>query len=179
MQNPDLKNQWSDLLERLRIELEALSTAEKDWLLQQVEQIEALQRQLHSFFELAAGDDICRDCRGACCAKGLHHLTLANLLTFLLRDETLPPPDFSSTCPLLGSTGCLWPAERRPFNCVTFICEAIEARLSRQEIDRFYALEKELRALYLNLDARYLGSSLRGIWIAASRTGGENFLKRR
>lgn len=179
MSNPDLQNQWSDLLERLRCELEILPEMEKGWLLRHIKQIEELQQQLHAFFDLAEGDDICRDCRGACCAKGLHHLTLGNLLTFLLRDEALPTPDFSSTCPLLGPSGCLWPAERRPFNCVTFNCEAIEERLSAKQIQHFYTLENELRALYLTLDERYLGSSLRGIWIAASRIGTENFLKRR
>lgn len=174
-----LQREWQSILSRLETEVAELPAGERTWLERQVGQIESVQAELNALFGLAEGEDICRDCRGACCAKGLNHLTLANLLTYLLRGESLPTPDFSSTCPLLGPSGCLWTAERRPFNCVTFLCDSIEERLSEDRVEQFYALEKKLRELYNACDLRYAGSSLRGIWIALDRLGSGNFLKRR
>jgi len=175
--SPDTE-QWQTLLAQLAAEVAALPEPERCWLEARVADIERLQGRMHDFFLRVGGAEVCRDCNGACCAKGLHHLTLANLLTFLLRGETPPAPDFSNTCPLLGECGCLWPAERRPFNCVTFLCEAGEETLTADSREEFYRLERALRATYLECDHRYAGSSLRGIWIAAARLAGRNFLDR-
>jgi len=178
--NPQhLQREWQAILTRLEAEVAEMPAEERAWLEGRVGQIESLQAELHVFFCRAAGEEICRDCLGACCAKGLNHLTLANLMTYLLRGEALPVPDFSATCPLLGPRGCLWSAERRPFNCVTFLCESIEDRLSEAEVKQFYQLEKQLRELYQDFDRRYAGSSLRGIWIALERLGSKPFLARR
>ncbi|TYO98504.1 hypothetical protein EDC39_106104 [Geothermobacter ehrlichii] len=168
---------WHVILSRLVDDLAALPDTERTWLWQRVGRIEMLQRQLHALFLLAEGEGICRDCRGACCARGLHHLTLPNLLSYLLRSETPPQPDFTATCPLLGVDGCLWPPQRRPFNCVTFLCEAVEERLDEAQRRRFYALERELRACYQEVADRYAGAGLRGIWIAVQRHGLDGLLK--
>ncbi|ORJ55031.1 hypothetical protein [Geothermobacter hydrogeniphilus] len=174
-----LEHSWQTILTRLTTEVAALPDAERRWLEVQIDRIERLQGRMHDFFLSVGGSELCRDCLGACCARGLHHVTLANLLTFLLRNDPVPQPDFSSTCPLLGPGGCLWPVQRRPFNCVTFLCEVVEERLDEAQREEFYRLEKELRALYLECDRRYAGSSLRGIWIAADRLASRNFLDRR
>jgi hypothetical protein len=42
--------------------------------------------------------------------------------------------------------------EYRPYNCVTFICERIEELLDPPEKERFYAVERELRALYRDME---------------------------
>ncbi|BCR06489.1 hypothetical protein DESUT3_35580 [Desulfuromonas versatilis] len=173
-----LQNLWQQSLARLRREVEALSPAEREWIAGRLTEIAQLQRQLHAFFEKAGGDELCRLCRGACCERGTHHLTLANLLDFLLAGEAVPDPDFSSTCPFLGPAGCRLEVGRRPFNCVTFICEQVEERLAPAERDTFYRLEKRLRALYLAFDKRYAGSSLRGFLIRAERLGERAFLDR-
>jgi len=168
---------WQDILAHLTAGLAALPAAERDWLWKRVARIEALQRQLHAFFLQAGGAAICRDCRGACCARGLHHLTLPNLLSYLLRREVPPRPDFAATCPLLGETGCLWPPERRPFNCVTFFCEQVEDNLDGQGRRRFYDLEGDLRCCYREIAGRYPAAGLRGIWIALERNGLDGLLK--
>jgi hypothetical protein len=64
----------------------------------------------------------------------------------------------------------------RPFNCITFICDGIEDRLDAAGREGFYTRERELRGLYEEFDARYAGSSLRGILIRASRLRGGDLL---
>ncbi len=167
---------WTDLVARLQNELADLDPADTAWLLGQIEQIEVLQRRLHELALSANAEAICADCRGACCERGLHHLNLANLLSFLLRGASPPAPDFSTTCPMLGPCGCLLPVERRPFNCVTFLCESVEDRLTPEARDRFYRMEAQLREVYEALAGRYPAATLRGIWIYLERHPGGRIL---
>lgn len=169
---------WRRTLERVRAELSQLCAAERRWLDEHLEQIQRLQRRIHGFFERADGVRLCRSCNGACCEKGRHHLTLVNLLGFLLAGEDPPAPDFASTCPFLSNVGCRLDVERRPFNCVTFNCEAVEAALDAASRADFYAMERQLRRLYTAFDQRYAGSSLRGLLIRAERLGERPFLER-
>jgi len=170
---------WRQTLARVRRELSQLPGTEKRWLQENLAHIQALQRQIHSYFQAADGDRLCAACSGACCEKGRHHLTLVNLLGFLLADEAPPQPDFTSTCPFLGPTGCRLDIGRRPFNCITFNCELVENALSKKQQDEFYRLEQRLRTCYELFDQRYAGSSLRGLLIRAERLGGGSFLARR
>jgi hypothetical protein len=58
---------------------------------------------------------------------------------------------------------------------VTFVCEAIDARLPAAD---YAGLERQLRELYIAFDRRYTGSSLRGLLNTATvRSGG--YLTRR
>lgn len=170
---------WQSILARLQDELEHLSVRERQWIGQRLAEIADLQQQLQGLFLAAGGEDDCEPCAGQCCARGSHHLTLANLLACFLDSAPLPKADFSRTCPLLGAEGCLLPAERRPFNCVTFFCEPIEARLLPAQRRQLAVLEQRLREVYLAFDRRYLGSSLRGLLIGAERLGARPFLQRR
>ncbi|RMF47756.1 MAG: hypothetical protein D6751_01960 [Deltaproteobacteria bacterium] len=172
------RSDWIDLVARLQGELTALEQEEIVWLLRQVERIERLQRSLHELALSADAEAVCADCRGACCERGLHHLNLANLLSFLLRGESPPAPDFFATCPMLGTSGCLLPVERRPFNCVTFICESVEDRLDPEARERFYRLEAQLREIYGCLAGRYPAATLRGIWIYLERHPGGRILSK-
>jgi hypothetical protein len=103
-------------------------------------------------------------------------LTLVNLLPFLLGGEAPPDPDFSRICPYIDSQGCLLEPARRPFNCVIFLCEEVEATLSPGQRQLFSALEGRLRFLYLEFDRRYAGSSLRGIFIRSQTLAGAPLL---
>lgn len=166
---------WRRLVAALYGELAALPAAERAWLVDRLAEVARLQEQLHAFFLQADGLRLCRDCRGDCCDRGKHHLTLVNLLGCLL-DGAVPEADFRRPCPFLGAGGCLLPPPRRPFNCVTFICDGVEEGLGSTGREAFYALERQLRALYLVFDRRYAGSSLRGILIRGARLGGRPLL---
>jgi len=160
---------WPALLQKLRDELAALDESDRQWLRSRLDSIAAIQLDLDNLFHVAGGVQTCAVCSGACCGCGRHHVTLTNLLAYLLVNEEPPAPDFSSTCPYLGESGCRLPVERRPYNCITFFCEKLEANLSDQGRQQLHLLDRQLRQEYQNLAERYPSASLRGIWIALER----------
>jgi hypothetical protein len=168
---------WPQIVVRLGEELSRLEPAETAWLKASLAQVADCQRQLHAFFLQAGGVQLCRDCAGNCCGCGKNHLTLVNLLGYLAVDEAVPEPDFSRTCPFLGDAGCRHDIGRRPFNCVTFLCEAVEDRLDPSSRESFYQHERQLRRLYAEFDRRYAGSGLCGIFIRADSLAGRPFLE--
>lgn len=170
------QTRWRRILQAVRVEAAGLAPAERAWINAHAAEIACRQEKLDALFEKAGGPAWCRRCEGTCCDRGRHHLTLANLLACLLAEEEMPEPDFARPCPFLGDGGCLLPAGRRPFNCITFLCEEVEEGLSGTERQSFYTLEKELRTLYGRFDRRYAGSSPRGLLIRAERLSGRPFL---
>jgi hypothetical protein len=166
---------WQQTLAGVRLELARLPAAERAWIGLQVARIADLQERLHALFTAAEGESLCRDCDGACCGCGRNHLTLGNLAAILLAGDEPPTPDFTGSCPWLGPRGCRLEPARRPFNCVTFICETIEDRIEKAELDAFYALEKALRCIYRDLAGRYAGAGLQGLLLRAEGLDGRGF----
>jgi hypothetical protein len=162
---------WLQTLARARHELAELSTAQREWLSAQVARIGVLQVELDRLFHAIDGPAICTDCLGGCCSLAKHHLTLTNVLAYLLDGEDPPQPDYSLPCPMLGDQGCRLPAARRPFNCIIFLCEAVDRQLSSEHRDAFTRVEAELRTTYHAIAERCPGASLRGLLIAATRLG--------
>lgn len=167
---------WQQLLEQIAAEYRGLSEAEKVWIRERLQQIERLQQDLNRLFEQGSGLQSCSGCLGECCAKGHNHMTLANLLGYLQRGELPPAADFSRTCPFLGERGCLLAIERRPYNCISFVCDIIEKFLTSVEVAEFYALEQQLRTLYQQFADRYVGGSLTGLLLQQERLGKRPFL---
>ncbi|MDT8440127.1 MAG: hypothetical protein RQ723_00525 [Desulfuromonadales bacterium] len=162
---------FENLLRRLRAELTSLSETERRWLAGQLAEIATVQHELDALFHAATGPALCAGCSGACCDCGRHHLTLTNLLGYLLADEEPPHPDFTRACPFLGEQGCRLPVARRPYNCITFFCEGLDARLDPDQRSRLSELDRRLRAAYQAVVERYPAASLRGLWIALERHG--------
>lgn len=169
--NAQIDRIWSDILRRLRAEVKSLPLGERRWIVQRLGAIALVQEELHACAASSGSEAVCAGCVEVCCDRGKHHTTLANLLFYLIEGEEPPQADFSRPCPQLGPAGCLYPPGRRPFNCVTFNCEVVEARMPDAARQRFYTLEPALRALYESFDRRYTGSSLRGLLIRAERLG--------
>lgn len=177
--NPEQRQQlWNRIVTQVTEEFVALPATERQWLDEQLRLVAGLQRQIHDLFETADGARICTDCLGGCCGHGSFHFNLANLLGYLVSGTPLFTPDFNSSCPYIGPQGCRIPVELRPFNCVTFICELVEANLSPEELKRFYSLEQQLRQAYLAFDQRYRGSSLHGLLQRGARLQGAAFLQK-
>ncbi len=172
-----IARRWQGYLTAVAAEYAQLSASERSWIDAELARIAALQQQLDDLFRRGDGPAVCRRCHGACCDCGKNHFTLVNLLVFLAADELPPEPDFSCPCPFLGPAGCRLEVSRRPFNCVTFICEAILDPLGDAGYDAFHELEGQLRRCYLNFDQRYAGSSLRGLLIRGERLAGRPFLE--
>jgi hypothetical protein len=169
---------WQRTLDAVSAELRALDQERRDWISEAVGNIARDQQLLHDLFLAADGPALCSRCRGACCACGTHHFTLANLLAWLIRGDTPPVPDFSLTCPFLGESGCRLPVSRRPFNCVIFLCEDVWENLSVPQQQQARRLEEALRRQYLAFDECFAGASLRGLLIRAERMEGQALLAR-
>jgi hypothetical protein len=167
----DDKQLWHRTVTGLRSELAGISPEERNWITARLGEVVRLQERLHALFLGADGEQMCRSCRGLCCERGRNHPTLVNLLGYLLEERDPPAPDFTLTCPFLGPRGCRIEIGRRPFNCVTFVCEGVEQRLDEAGRESFYALEKELRREYETFAKRFAGAGLRGLLIRAERLG--------
>jgi hypothetical protein len=170
------QQKWHMILADLSREVALLPEVELSWMRSRLGRIGRLQKRLHRLFLAAGGPELCRLCQGGCCDCGRNHLTLVNLLPFLLIAEPPPVADFNRICPFVGAQGCLLVPSRRPFNCVIFLCEEVEAELSTGQLQLFSALEGRLRHLYLEFDRRYAGSSLRGIFIRSQALAGAPYL---
>ncbi len=168
---------WSVLLQRIKDELESLSESDREWIKARLAVIEATQIALDELFCKAGGAESCAGCDGTCCGCGQHHITLTNLLAYLLEGEDPPAPDFSRTCPYLGEMGCRLPVARRPYNCITFFCEILDDRLDPAERKRLRTLDHQLRSQYLIVAERYPVATLRGLWIGLERSGEGQLLR--
>lgn len=167
---------WATTLVRVRNELAKLPLADRAWLAAQVSRIGELQVELDRLFRGADGPASCAACLGGCCGGARHHVTLTNLLGYLLAGEEPPAPDFSLICPQLGEDGCRLPAEHRPFNCIIFLCERIDGSLTDAQRTAFSGIEDELRTAYHAVAERCPGASLRGLLLAAARVGSRPLL---
>lgn len=170
---------WEGTLVRCVAELERLPPQDRDWLKQRLLAISHCQLELDRLFREANGPELCASCRERCCDCGRHHFTLTNLLGFLLRGVTPPRPDYSLSCPFAGKNGCHLDAADRPFNCVSFLCDAIDAKLDQASRRYFYQIEKQLRSEYESVAGRYPAASLRGLLISLERAGDVPLLQSR
>jgi hypothetical protein len=98
------------------------------------------------------------------------------LLSYLLAGEEPPVLDYTRTCPYLGLQGCGMPVARRPFTCIIFLCEALDARLTAPLRTAYERTERDLRSVYEAIAARCPGASLRGLLISAQRVGAGRLL---
>ncbi len=167
---------WAQIVDQVVTEYQALAESEKDWIAVRLEQIGRLQGELQQLFYLGNGAEHCCSCLGECCHKGHNHMTLVNLLAYLAAGERPPQPDFTRTCPFLSASGCLLDEARRPYNCVTFICDMIEDSLSAEQVESFYQLDRQLRELYQQFSLRYAGAGMSGLLLQQRRLDGKPFL---
>jgi len=170
---------WGSLIKQLEHELTALCPEERAWLKSRAFHIGEIQQDLDKLFQQAGGLLACADCDGECCGCGRHHLTLINLIAFLIEGDVPPVPDFARTCPFMGEAGCLLPVARRPYNCITFFCEILEERLDQEGREELKMLDQKLREEYEKVERRYVAGTLRGIWIGLDRVAGQAVLKRK
>ena len=170
---------WQQIVGQLTQDYNSLSLAEKEQLTELLSKIERLQIRLDRLFRKADGEQICADCEGACCAKGHNHAGLVNLLSYLEQGVTPPAADFTRTCPWLGPDGCHHQAKSRPYNCITFLCDKLEVRLEKTDIDEFYRLESDLRKLYFKFSDLYAGGGMSGLLLQAERLNGMSLLSKK
>jgi len=170
---------WEQALACCRAELYSLPQSEVDWLKDRLKLIARLQGELDRLFRTANGPACCTSCAERCCSCGRHHFTLTNLLGFLLQGKTPLRPDFRRACPFGGTAGCDLDVAFRPYNCVSFVCDQVEAGMDGAARSAFYRIEQQLRGVYQAIADRYPAASLQGLLIAMERTGDKPLLQRR
>ncbi len=152
---------WYIGVARVRQTFEALSPLSRDRLRMQAAAIKSRKETLQLIAEGADAGHICRACRGECCKGGKSHVTAVDLLVYFSEEKEIFTPCFDEgTCSCLGEEGCLMAPAYRPFNCITFICERVDELLRDGERRRFYGVERELRALYDDVE-KLLGRRIR------------------
>ncbi len=168
---------WAQIVTEARDQYLALKQNEKDWLEARLGKIAYLQQQLNHLFVAAKGEQHCQNCAGGCCHAGHNHMNLVNLLQYFSCQEQPPDADFYRNCPFLGDKGCLLSVGRRPYNCISFICDIIETSLSEKDLATFYRLEGELRRHYLAVAQRYEGAAMTGLLLQYRRLQERSFFQ--
>lgn len=89
---------------------------------------------------------VCRECGGQCCQNGKYRMSVFDALA-RIGAKTPTSADFSQkpVCPYGAETGCAMESGLRPADCVLFICDAIDRKLSPQERSILATQEQRLR----------------------------------
>ncbi len=158
------REMWRQAVAAVSSEYAALAPSLRERLQPLCESIKAAKRWVHAVTEAVSPAAICAACGGACCAKGKYHFTVVDLLVFLNNGQPLFEPCFGrGLCPYLGERSCLMEPDYRPFNCLTFNCELVEARLAPREVECFYSGEMELRRLYAGVEELFGNRFMHGL----------------
>jgi hypothetical protein len=107
------------------------------------------RRAKEAFAAVVAAVDaasVCRECGGQCCLNGKYRINVIDTLARITA-EIQTPADFSQkpVCPYGTDAGCTMEPGLRPVDCVLFICDAIDRKLSPQGRLLLAAQEQVLR----------------------------------
>jgi hypothetical protein len=161
---------WEQGVEAVSREFAALAQEPLGLLRKECAAIRAAKESLHRLFALADGDERCRACAGACCARGKYHFTVVDLLVHLDAGVELFEPRFDSgVCPYLGEAGCLMSPPFRPYTCTTFVCDTVEEGLAAPQKELFYRVATELRSSYGRVERLFGGRFMYGLLINSER----------
>jgi hypothetical protein len=118
--------------------------AQLDGLLEEIMQ---LKQKLVELVTSSGSSEICRTCGGECCLLGRYHVSVLDILAYLITGDKQVIPDFTASpaCPYSDVSGCLMQPRYRPVTCVIFNCQSIEDRLTPTERDSLYEYEYRLR----------------------------------
>jgi hypothetical protein len=129
-----------------------------------IREVLSVKIEITSIFDELNGGEICRQCLGECCQTGCYHFTAVDLLAYLVTGRELFVPRFDNgACPYLGDAGCLMEPCYRPYNCVTFVCEGIDAGMNSAARGRFAELSMGLIGLYQKLERLFANRFVYGI----------------
>jgi predicted metal-binding protein len=89
---------------------------------------------------------ICAECGGQCCLNGKYRLNVLDAMARAVA-KTETPADFTQKplCPYSSADGCTMEPGLRPADCVLFICDAINRKLSPQSRLQMAGQEQVLR----------------------------------
>lgn len=137
-----------------------------------VNRVIACKGELTAIFDALNGDAVCRLCRGECCRAGRYHFTVVDLVVYLTTAAELFQPRFNNgSCPFLGDSGCLMQPLYRPYNCLTFVCERIDAGMAPGQRACFSAVSEQLLACYREMEVLFRNRFTGGLLNNGERFG--------
>jgi hypothetical protein len=161
---------WRTGTAALAREYEALQPPFRDRVAVLAAQVRVAKQAIHDCVTAVNADAVCANCRGECCARGKNHVTVIDLLIYLVEGKELFTPRFDhNLCPCLGETGCLMPAPFRPFNCIIFNCDRVEGLMEPLEKERLYEAERRLRGLYGEFEKLFGKRFMAGLLFCSQR----------
>ena len=147
---------WQHGITTVQREYEQLTVENRYRLHELATAIMACKKSLYGISAAVEGAGLCASCQGACCTRGKYHFSVVDLLVYLATAKELFVPDFErGACPFLGDEACLMAPEYRPFTCITFNCDLVEAALPLLEQSRFAVQVDQLRGLYREVEALF------------------------
>ena len=116
---------------------------------------------------------VCHQCGGQCCQNGKYRINVFDSLALVARN-IIPSINFSQkpVCPYGSHDGCSMEPGLRPADCILFICDAIDGRLSPQSRTILAAGEQDLREC-IEQASRLTGERLRTpllLWAEEQKT---------
>jgi hypothetical protein len=104
---------------------------------------------------------VCRQCGGQCCLNGKFRINVFDSLALMAR-KIVPSVHFiqKPVCPYGLLDGCSMESGLRPADCILFICDALDEKLSPASRMLLAAGEQELRAC-VEQASRLIGEPLR------------------
>lgn len=147
------RDRWNRAIAAVSAEFASLSPAVRDRMGAVAGAIRQVRRELQGLAGEMDSAAICASCGGECCRRGKYHVTVADILVFLAEEEPLFTPCFDrDACPYLDDHGCMMEPSLRPFPCITFNCERVEGLWEPARVEAFYRGERQLSALYGELE---------------------------
>lgn len=142
---------WAAATAKVTAEYAALPTRLREELTRLLAEIRQAKQASAALVDTGSS---CAACGGLCCRFGKHHFSVVDLLGYLTAPRQLLSPQFDHPlCPYHAGNGCLMEPALRPFTCIIFICEQIEAGLDDTVRQELVAREQWLRCLYGKIEA--------------------------
>lgn len=137
---------WQESMVSLNALLSELPPAAKKPLLELLSGYRAGKELLAAITLAADSEEICRDCAGQCCLNGKYRVNVLDGLSLCVAGFSLLP-DFSQKplCPYSNANGCVLKPGFRPLDCILFVCDAIESRISGPLRADLAGFESDLR----------------------------------
>lgn len=147
---------WQTSVETAREEFRLLTNEQLVAVRSLAGGVMACKGELTALFDALNGGAVCSLCRGECCRAGRYHFTAVDLLAYLVTSAELFLPRFNNgACPFLGDSGCLMQPLYRPYNCLTFVCDRIDAGMEPCQRGTFSALSERLFGCYREMEAMF------------------------
>lgn len=88
----------------------------------------------------------CSDCKGQCCLNGKYRMNVFDALSAIAADKSLCPAFLQKPCcPYGDELGCKLEPAFRPVDCILFVCDILDMRMSDDNRSNLNGYESALK----------------------------------